>query len=53
MKAYGSKPRDMANRKIRGTSRDCPCCTPWKSHAKVDAFKRRARRLGKKEIENS
>lgn len=45
MKAYGKYRDDSANRKIRGTSRDCPCCIP--GMRRYTGWKKRARREGK------
>lgn len=48
MKAYGKKKRDSAGRKIRGTSRECPCCIPIRGWCATADMKKAARREGKK-----
>ena len=45
MKAYGTKRVETPGRKLRGTSRGCPCCTYQRFHSKH--LKHRARQDGK------
>jgi len=46
MKAYGKPRKACANRKLKGTNIDCPCCTPWGSNSKEasKAYKAKERR---------
>jgi hypothetical protein len=46
LKAYGKPRKSCANRKIKGTSIDCPCCTPRGSNSKqaTKAYKAKERR---------
>lgn len=48
MKPYGLNRRDTCARKMRGTSRHCPCCIPKKQHLKGKSTKVAARREGKR-----
>ena len=34
MKAYGKPKQACANRKLKGTNIDCPCCVPFQSNSK-------------------
>ena len=47
MKAYGKPRKACANRKIKGTSIDCPCCTPRGSNSDeaTKAYKAKERSL--------
>jgi len=51
MKTYGKDRFAYANRHIKGTSRDCPCCVPHSAKGKnpTKVYKKRARQAGKKE----
>jgi hypothetical protein len=53
MKTYGKKPRDCANRRLRGTGMACPCCIPYSAVAKRKQFKKAARRANKKLTEST
>lgn len=51
MKAYGKCREDCANRKVRGTSRECPCCKRTGGRRAGRDLKKKERAKAKREIQ--